>query len=366
MARPTGNGKSDGPLTDGSPMLSVIIVSYESGPTLARCLDALRAQTFTDFEILLVDNASTDGAPRAAAAADPSIRFLQPGANLGFAAGNNLAAREARGRWLVLLNPDAYARPDWLEALVAGTARHPEVRCFTSLQMVAGEPGLMDGAGDVMTSAGIPFRGGYRRRRPAGLTEGEVFSACGAATLIDRALFLGLGGFDERFFCYCEDVDLGYRLRLAGEATLLLPAAVVEHVGSASTGVRSDFSIFHGSRNRIWTFIKNTPPLLLWLTTPLHVAVTAGLLLLHWRRGDAAPVVRGIRAAFQRQALASILASRRDVQAARQARARDILRVMAIDPVAFFGRRVVIRRYRARGPVTGAVTPAKGPRSAGA
>jgi GT2 family glycosyltransferase len=341
MARPIVNGKSE-----GSPFVSILIVSYQSGPTLARCLEALKVQTFTDFEILLVDNASTDGAPQAAAAADPTIRFLRPGANLGFAAGNNLAAGEARGRWLVLLNPDAYARPDWLEAMVAGAARHPQVRCFTSLQMVADEPGLMDGAGDVMTSAGIPFRGGYRRRRPADLLEGEVFSACGAATLIDRDLFLGLGGFDERFFCYCEDVDLGYRLRLAGETTLLLPAAVVEHVGSASTGVRSEFSIFHGSRNRIWTFLKNTPPLLLWLTTPLHVAVTAGLLLLHWRRGDAGPVVRGIRAAFQRQALDPILASRRDIQAARKAGSWDILRVMAIDPVAFFGRRIVIRRYR--------------------
>jgi GT2 family glycosyltransferase len=324
----------------------VIIVSYESGPTLARCLDALRAQTMTDFEILLVDNASTDGAPQAAAAADPAIRFLQPGANLGFAAGNNLAAAQARGRWLVLLNPDAYPRPDWLAAMVAGTERHPEVRCFTSLQMVADQPGLMDGAGDVMTSAGIPFRGGYRRRLPANLLEGEVFSACGAATLIDRALFLGVGGFDERFFCYCEDVDLGYRLRLAGEPTLLLPAAVVEHVGSASTGVRSEFSIFHGSRNRIWTFVKNTPPALLWLTTPLHVMVTAGLLLLHWRRGDAAPVVRGIRAALRREALAPFLASRRDLQAARKAGSWDILRAMAIDPVAFFGRRIVIRRHR--------------------
>jgi N-acetylglucosaminyl-diphospho-decaprenol L-rhamnosyltransferase len=340
MARPNGNGKSDAPL------VSVIIISYESGPTLARCLEALRAQTFTDFEILLVDNASTDGAPQIAAAADPAIRFLQPGTNLGFAAGNNLAAREARGRWLVLINPDAYARPDWLEALVAGTRRHLEVRCFTSLQMVADEPDMMDGAGDVMTSAGIPFRGGYRRRRPAGLAEGEVFSACGAATLIDRDLFLQMGGFDERFFCYCEDVDLGYRLRLAGETTLLLPAAVVEHVGSASTGVRSDFSIFHGSRNRIWTFIKNTPTPLLWLTTPLHVTVTAGLLLLHARRGDAGPVLRGIRAAFRREALAPILASRRALQADRKAGSWDILRVMAIDPVAFFGRRIVIRRYR--------------------
>ena len=360
MARPIGNGKSDTSPNTG-PAISVIIVSYESGPTLERCLAALGAQTFTDFEILLVDNASTDGAPQAAAAADPTIRFLQPGANLGFAAGNNLAARQARGRWLVLLNPDAYPKPDWLAALIDGTERHPDVRCFTSLQMVADEPGLMDGAGDVMTSAGIPFRGGYRRKRPADLREGEVFSACGAATLIDRDLFLGLGGFDERFFCYCEDVDLGYRLRLAGEATLLLPAAVVEHVGSASTGVRSDFAIFHGSRNRIWTFIKNTPPLLLWLTTPLHVAVTAGLLLLHWRRGDAGPVVRGIRAAFRREALDPILASRRELQAGRKAGSSDILRAMAIDPVAFFGRRIVIRRHR-----FSAATLGKGPRSAGA
>ncbi len=360
MARPIGNGKSDTSPNTG-PAISVIIVSYESGPTLERCLAALGAQTFTDFEILLVDNASTDGAPQAAAVADPTIRFLQPGANLGFAAGNNLAARQARGRWLVLLNPDAYAKPDWLAALIGGTERHPDVRCFTSLQMVADEPELMDGAGDVMTSAGIPFRGGYRRKRPANLREGEVFSACGAATLIDRELFLFLGGFDERFFCYCEDVDLGYRLRLAGEATLLLPAAVVEHVGSASTGVRSDFAIFHGSRNRIWTFIKNTPPLLLWLTTPLHVAVTAGLLLLHWRRGDAGPVVRGIRAAFRREALDPILASRRELQAGRKAGSGDILRAMAIDPVAFFGRRIVIRPHR-----SSVVTPGKGPRSAGA
>ena len=360
MARPGGNGKSDPPPKTG-PTISVVIVAYESGPTLERCLQGLRAQTFTDFEILLVDNASSDGAPQRAAAADSEIRLLLPGANLGFAAGNNLAAREARGRWLVLLNPDAYPHAGWLAALIAGAARHPEVRCFTSLQMVADEPDLMDGAGDVMTSAGIPFRGGYRRRLPTDLAEGEVFSACGAATLIDRALFLGLGGFDERFFCYCEDVDLGYRLRLAGETTLLLPAAVIEHVGSASTGVRSEFSVFHGSRNRVWTFLKNTPAPLLWLTLPLHVAVTAGLLLLHWRRGDAAPVLRGIRAAFRREALDPILASRRDIQAARKAGSWDILRVMALDPVAFFGRRIVIRRYRAS-----AVTPAKGLRSADA
>ena len=324
--------------------VSVIIVSYESGPTLERCLAGLKAQTFTDFEILLVDNASTDGAPQAGAAADPSIRFLQPGVNLGFAAGNNLAVKQARGRWLALLNPDAYPEPGWLAALMDGAARHPSVESFASLQTSADDPSVLDGAGDNMTSAGIPFRGGYGRKLPAHLPEGEVFSACGAAMLIDKTLFNDLGGFDERFFCYCEDVDLGYRLRLTGRTTLLLPDARVAHVGSASTGVRSDFAIFHGSRNRVWTFLKNTPPLLLWLTAPLHVAVTSALLLLHLRRGDAGPAVRGIRAALKQPALDAVLADRKAVQARRKAGSGAILRVMSIDPAAFIGRRFVIRK----------------------
>ncbi|SFJ47389.1 glycosyltransferase family 2 protein [Caulobacter sp. UNC279MFTsu5.1] len=342
MARSNEIGK---PAKEASPLISVLIVAYQSGPTLARCLAGLEAQTFRDFEIILIDNASVDGAPQKAAA-NSAVQLIEPGGNLGFAAGNNLAARHARGRWLALLNPDAYPDPRWLEMLVAAAARHADVSCFASLQMVADEPGLMDGAGDVMTSAGIPFRGGYRRRLPKDMLEGEVFSACGAATLIDRRIFLRLGGFDDRFFCYCEDVDLGYRMRLAGERTLLIPEARVEHVGSASTGVRSDFALFHGSRNRIWTFLKNTPPLMLWLTLPLHVAVTAGLLLLHLRRGDAKAVIRGIRAAFARDDLSSILESRRAIQADRKAGSASILRIMALDPVAFLGRRVVIRRWK--------------------
>ena len=97
-----------------APAVSVIIVSYQSGPTLAPCLERLAGQTFRDFETILIDNASTDGAPQAAAKAHPWVDFVEAGANLGFAAGNNLAARRAKGRWLVLLNPDAYAEPEWL------------------------------------------------------------------------------------------------------------------------------------------------------------------------------------------------------------------------------------------------------------
>jgi GT2 family glycosyltransferase len=105
MAR---DGAKDKPAT---PKVSVLVVAYQSGPHLAACLAALGAQTFADHEVVLIDNASTDGAPLAAVAAHPEVTFVEAGSNLGFAAGMNLAARHAKGQWLALINPDAFADP---------------------------------------------------------------------------------------------------------------------------------------------------------------------------------------------------------------------------------------------------------------
>ena len=210
---------------NGGQDVSVAIVTFQSGGTLEACLAALRAQTVQGFETLLSDNGSSDGAPQAAVAADQRLVLLTHGANLGFAAGNNRAAERARGRWLVLLNPDAYPEPGWLEALLAAASAHPGVRCFTARQNMAQDPARLDGLGDAMAGIGFPFRGGYGRPDPGPIGDAEVFSPCGAAMMIDRALFLELGGFDEAFFCYCEDVDLGYRLRLIGEPVLLVGEA---------------------------------------------------------------------------------------------------------------------------------------------
>jgi GT2 family glycosyltransferase len=319
---------------ESAPLVSVVIVSYQSAATLERCLDAVAAQSFTDFEVLLIDNASPDGAGAGEAGRRPRIRFFPQTENLGFAAANNLAARAARGRWLALLNPDAFAKPDWLAQLIAGAGRHPSVRCFGSLQLNAENEEIMDGAGDVMTIAGIPYRGGYGlKRRP--IPEGEIFSACAAAMLIDRALFLQHGGFDERFFCYCEDVDLGYRLRLAGERVMILPDAVVAHVGGGSSGPRSKFATYHGARNRVWTYVKNTPPLLFWLTLPLHVAITLMLVVLATRRGLSRVTWCGALAGVEQAGAMR-----------RQSRARSIsvARVTAKNPVAFIGRTVIVMR----------------------
>lgn len=342
MNEPAGEHKA-------APLVSVLVLAYESGPTLERCLAALRAQTFRDFEILLADNASSDGAPQRAAASDPTLRLLENGTNLGFAGGINAAARQARGRWLALINPDAFAEPDWLQRLTEAVEANPQVRCFASRQLMEDGSGRLDGLGDVMSAVGFPFRGGYRERDPGPLPAGEVFSACGGAMLVERRLFEDLGGFDERLFCYCEDVDLGYRLRLRGETVLVIPDAVVRHVGSASSGgPRSEFAVFHGTRNRLWVFVKDTPPLLLWLTLPLHVAATALLFCRHAVRRELGAPWRGLMAGLRGLPLA--LQARREAQAQRRASSLEIARAMTWNPADLLGRRVVIRPSRPTRP----------------
>jgi GT2 family glycosyltransferase len=331
-----------------SPQASVVVVAYESGPTLSDCLRALAAQTAADVEVILIDNASRDGAAAQAAQAHPQAVFVANPENRGFAAAVNQAARLARGRWLALLNPDAFPEPDWLAALLTAAEAHPKVRCFASRQLMAGDPGRLDGLGDVMSAAGFAFRGGYGQADPGLAEPALVFSACGGAMMIERRLFLEMGGFDERLFCYCEDVDLGYRLQLAGLSTLLVPTAVVRHVGSASSGgPRSDFAGFHGTRNRLWVFLKDTPPLLLWLTLPLHLLATAVLFARHVTRGEIAAPWRGLMAALEGLPLA--LAARHEAQSVRRVGSLAIARQMSWSPLALFRRQVVLKPLKPRG-----------------
>jgi GT2 family glycosyltransferase len=326
-----------------SPLISVVVVTFESGPTLGRCLAALRSQSLRDFELIVIDNASADRAARRAAEADPAVRLIENRTNRGFAAAANQGARAARGRWLALLNPDAYPQPDWLERLVAAAQAHPDVQAFASRQLMAEDPARLDGLGDVMAGAGFPFRGGYRGPDPGPVALGEVFSPCGGAMLVERDLFLALGGFDERLFCYCEDVDFGYRLRLAGGRALVVPDAVVHHQGSASSGgPRSDFATFHGTRNRLWVFVKDTPPLLFWASLPLHLATTAVLFARHATRGELAGPWRGFVAGLRDLGVA--LEARRETQARRKVGSLAIARAMTWNPLDVIRRRIVIRR----------------------
>lgn len=299
----------------------------------------MAAQDFADFEVLVLDNASTDRSFEAAAAAapDPRFRFVPMGANLGFAAANNRGAAMANGRWLACLNPDAFPHSDWLSALLRATRRHPAAGMFASRQLDAERPELLDGAGDCYHAFGLAWRGGHGRPAPATLRETRVFGACGAAALYDRATFLELGGFAEEFFCYFEDVDLAFRWRLSGGFCVFIPDAVVEHVGGACSDGASGFARYHGTRNAVWCFLRNMPGPLLWLL-PAHAALMLALLAWGAARGHGRVVARALIDALA--GLPAVWTQRKHIQAGRRASWTCLAASLVWNPAALLSRPV--------------------------
>lgn len=232
-------------------LVDVVIVNYDSGPHLARAIDALRRQTFADFRVIVVDNASRDGSAEGLPHGPVPLEVLRAGENLGFAGGNNLALRaRVTAPWVALLNPDAFPRRDWLEKLVAAARHHPT--CFFGCKMLDGsDTARIDGVGDAYHVSGRHWGIGHGGPdRPCYAQPREIFGPCAAAALYRTSDLLEIEGFDEDFFCYAEDVDLAFRLRLLGRRCWYVPEAVVEHIGSATTGrrrgvIRLDFlSVF--------------------------------------------------------------------------------------------------------------------------
>jgi GT2 family glycosyltransferase len=257
-------------------LVSVIIPTWNSATSLPRCLESLLAQSCQDFEVIVVDNGSQDGGVDDLDKRYPGLALTvhRLNTNQGYATANNLAARMAKGEWLALLNADAFPEPTWLASLMEAAQHHPEVDSFASRLIQSGEPDLLDGEGDVYHVSGLAWRRNHGKPACIPSSEQEVFSACGAAALLRKEVFLQAGGFDEQYFAYNEDVDLGFRLQLAGHRCLFVPAARVLHIGSASTGRRSDTAIYYGHRNLVWTFFKDMPTWLLLLYLPAHVLMT--------------------------------------------------------------------------------------------
>ena len=312
-----------------TPDVVIVIVNFNSGPLLARCLTALAAQTFRKFEVVVLDNASTDDSTSVATAiAAFPARLIHAPTNLGFAAGANRALREAGPTpWVALLNPDAFPEPEWLQELTEAAARYPDCASFASCQIMANRQDLLDGTGDAYHTSGLAWRAGHGRPVPVDPEmECEVFSACAAAALYRRDVFDALGGLDEDFFCYMEDVDLGFRLRLAGWRCMYVPTAVVHHVGSATSGRRSHFTIYHGHRNLVWVYLKNMPGVLLWLYLPLHLLLNLIECCAFVARGQGRTILTAKLDAVR--GLPRMWRKRKQVQAMRKCTVADILRAM--------------------------------------
>jgi GT2 family glycosyltransferase len=296
--------------------LGVVIVSFNAQGFLLRAVGSIAAQTRQPDRVVVIDNASTDDSEAAISTTFPGVTVVRLDENIGFAAANNIGIAMLDDCDLVaLLNPDATADPDWLATLVAAAAAHPEMAGFASMIERADEAGRLDSAGDVYHVYGTAWPGRHGKPLQAAMVEEEVFGPTGAAALYRREWLIRLGGFDERYFCYFEDVDLNLRLQVAGGRCLYVPAAHVRHVGGTSSGGLSEFTIYHSQRNLVWTYVKSMPPHLFWRYLPMHVLLNVGSIVSYGARGHLKTLLRAKRDALR--GLPTMVRARRSVMASR-------------------------------------------------
>ncbi len=281
--------------------VSVVIPNYNGKAFLKACLESLDRQDMQDFEVLVVDDASTDGAveelmkQRSSLAGRYPLRVLRHEKNRGFCTSVNDGIDEARAPYVLLLNNDTEVREDFVRQMLLAIQKKKDVFSCSAQMRSLHDPELMDDAGDDYCALGwayAPARdkkvGAYERPR-------EIFAACGGAAIYRRDLLLELGGFDERHFAYLEDMDMGYRARLFGYRNVYAPKAVVWHAGSGSSGSRyNEFKIRLSSRNNVYLIWKNMPGWQILFNAPFLGAGFLAKILFFWKKGFGKLYISGL------------------------------------------------------------------------
>lgn len=279
--------------------VAVIVVNYNAGDYLLACLAALHALPQLPGEIIVVDNASEDGSIERARAQYASVTYIGSGRNAGFAMANNIGIAATHKPWIALVNPDAYVAESWLEALLDAIHANSDVQFFSSELVSAKDHKLLDGQGDCYHVSGLVWRRKHGLPVDGPDSQLPMFAPCAASAAYSRAALRDVGCFDEDYFCYNEDIDLGFRLRLAGYQCLHVRESVSYHEGSAITERESDFSIFYGHRNLVWTYFKNMPIKSLWLYLPQHILLNIVSLAYYTAKGRPGVIFRAKWAAIK-------------------------------------------------------------------
>lgn len=284
-------------------MVSVIIPNYNGEHFLKACLEALKRQTFDDMEVIFVDNASTDDSIKLAKELYREIRVIELHDNTGFAYAVNRGIEAAKGEYVLLLNNDTIVFPNFVKNQYKMIKGKPDVFSCSALMIQNQNHELVDDAGDELAVLGWGFAPDRDKPVSGCGVPHEVFSSCAGAAIYRKAVFDEIGLFDESFFAYLEDMDVGYRARLAGYRNLYNPYAKVYHLGSASSGSRHNaFKVELSARNSMYMMKKNMPVWQYILNLPFIVAGIAIKTVYFAKKGIAGAYIRGIyRGIFGKQ-----------------------------------------------------------------
>ncbi|MDD4484294.1 MAG: glycosyltransferase family 2 protein [Methanoregula sp.] len=293
------------------PLVSVVVVNFNGKKFLDRCLSSLARQTFRDFEVILVENGSSDGSADFVRVRYPSVILVETGKNLGFAGGTNAGIRMAQGKFIFTLNNDTIADPCMLEEIIRPMQADPAVgMCGAKMTFPDGRINstaicLSRSGAAWDRSMGEPDRGQYD-------TPEDVFGPCAGAALYRRAMLDDVGLFDEDFFLFMEDVDLAFRGRLAGWGCRYVPTARVVHIHGGTAGFKSDLSIYYGNRNLVWYVVKNFPSRTLLLSSPWIFGRQCAILPYYLLCGRGRAIIRAIVSMIK--GLPAMIRKRRDIK----------------------------------------------------
>lgn len=304
------------------PLVSIVIVNTNELHHLRRCLPAIFAQRYANFELLVIDNVSTDGSLEWVGENFPLAKIVRNGANLGYAGANNVGFEHAQGEYVAVLNPDTEVGPEWLNELVAALEADPQAGLATPKVVHMNRPDIINACGNEVTFTGLTFCRGLDQPISKFSRPERVSAVSGAAFVIRRSLLEKIGPFDESFFIYYEDTDLSLRALLAGYQCLFVPSAVVRHLYVFKL---SPNKCFYQERNRYYSLLKTLRWPTLFILLPAFVlseCIVWGYLLL---RGPAHMLGKLKSYWSLVRGLPGLLAARRKTQRLRQVSDHQIL-----------------------------------------
>ncbi len=314
--------------------VTAVVLTYNGRELLDIVLPTLVGQTYRDFEIVVVDDASSDGTGDHVRARWPEVRLVEIPVNRGVAAALNRGVAAATGDYVALLNNDLELEPDWLERLVGVLDRHPEAASATGKLLNFHRRDRIDAAGDLMRWSGAPDQRGHGEPDRGQYDEPEaVFSPCAGAALYRSSAFADVGPFDEDFVAYLEDIDWGFRAQLAGYSSRYDPGAVAYHVGGATTGRQPERYVALRRRNQILVIAKNYPLAALIRHAPAILLHQGGWIVAGIRDRTLRRHLGALAAAAR--ALPAALRKRREVQRRRRVTVAELDRV--ISPEVYAG-----------------------------